>query len=74
VHEKPWAQRLYVPWETGVSFYQRRWDVLQRLEDEDLLYDHRVIEERVALRLGDAQHVSSFSDERRSRHADAPVS
>jgi len=45
-----------------VSFYQRRWDVLEQFDRDDLLQSHRVIDERIALRLGDAYHLISFGD------------
>ena len=58
-----WTQRLYVPWDVSVSFYQRRWDVLERFESAGLLHDHRVIDNRIAMRIGDTYHLVSFGDD-----------
>ncbi len=58
-----WTRRVSVPWEVGTTYYQRQWDALTRVDDAGLLFGHRVVGDRIAMRLGDQQHVISFSSD-----------
>jgi hypothetical protein len=62
VTAEPWSRRLSVPWNVPTSYYEDRWRVLTELDSSDLLHARRVMEDRIAMRLGDPYLVVSFSD------------
>ena len=46
-----------------MTFFERRWAVLKHFEDADLLQQHRVVNDRIAIRLGDAYHLITFGSD-----------
>jgi hypothetical protein len=53
----PWTRRFRLSWPESVRYFERRFSVLRRFEDQGLLRQLRVDEDRVSVRLGDANHV-----------------
>lgn len=56
----PWTRRFAFSWPQNISFFEHRYEVLRELEDQGLLRQLRVAEDRIALRLGDANHELVF--------------
>lgn len=55
-----WTQRLGLSWRSSVRFFEHRYRVLERLEDDALLWGFMVDENEVAVRLGDPNHLLFF--------------
>lgn len=59
----PWTQRVFLSWRTMMSYYENRLAVLRSFEDEGLLWQMQITQDRVSARLGDASHLLKFSPE-----------
>jgi hypothetical protein len=57
----PFAQRLTVSWARSIAYYENRWRILHRLENDGLMYQFRIENDIVFTRLGDADHLLSLS-------------
>jgi hypothetical protein len=60
----PWTQQLGVSWQRTLRFFERRYEVLQEFEGLGLLRQFDIREDRVAVRLGDANHELVFASNR----------
>lgn len=52
----PWTRRFAFSWPQSVAYFERRYGVLRRFEDEGLVRQFRVSEQRIGVYLGDANH------------------
>ena len=57
----PWTERIALAWRSSIRFFKHRYDILERLEEEGLLWGFRVEEEEISVRLGDPSHLLTFT-------------
>jgi hypothetical protein len=55
-----WTRRLRISWRPTLGFFERRYEVLRRLEGRELLHSFHVEENLVSVRLGDRAHAVAF--------------
>jgi hypothetical protein len=55
-----WTQRLTVSYRRSLKFYERRLEILRSFEEQGDLFDFRVTDDRVSVRLGGPQHRLGF--------------
>jgi hypothetical protein len=56
-----WTQHVEVRWRPEIRYFEHRYEVLRRLEESDLLGAFRALpNERLAVRVGDAEHEMIF--------------
>jgi hypothetical protein len=55
-----WTQHLGVRWPNSLAFFEHRYEILRSFDEQGLLRFFRHAENRVDVRLGDADHLLSF--------------
>lgn len=60
---EPWTQRIAVSWPVTLNFYERRYALLRKLEEGNLLRRFHSQDDRVHVLLGDPNHELTLRDD-----------